>query len=72
MPEDVGYIALEQHDPAWNISCVDVHPGMIASATVDLVLERIRDGIKGEPDITKTVLIDGHWVDGGTLRRKKS
>ncbi|MBK1876013.1 LacI family DNA-binding transcriptional regulator [Pelagicoccus mobilis] len=70
VPEDVGYIALEEHDPAWNISCVNVHPRMIASAAVDLVLERMRDGVKGEPEIPKTVLIDGHWVDGYTLRKQ--
>lgn len=72
VPEDVGYIALEEHDPDWNLSCVNIHPRMIGSAAVDLVLERIRDGIKGEPEIPKTVLIDGHWVDGETLRRKKA
>lgn len=67
VPEDVGYIALEEHNPDWNLSCVNIHPRTIGSAAVDLVLERIRDGIKGEPEIPKTVLIDGHWVDGGTL-----
>jgi len=67
VPDEVGFIALEQHNPKWNLACIDVHPGMIASAAVDLVLERVRDGVKGAPVQPKTVLIDGHWVDGITL-----
>lgn len=70
IPDDVAFIALEQHNTAWNLSCIDVHPEMIASAAVDLVLERVRDGIKGEPLIPKTTLIEGHWVDGVTLPNK--
>ena len=66
-PQDVAYadLTLGRRDSA--ISGVYERPRKVGACAVDLVVEQMQQNILGVPEIPKSILIEGEWVDGTTL-----
>jgi LacI family transcriptional regulator len=66
VPDDLGFASYGDCDPS--ISRLDQQPHKIGAAAVDLLSAHIQRGDIGIPDVPKTTLIEGIFVDGETLR----
>ena len=66
-PQDVGYadLTLGRRDSA--VSGVFERARKVGACAVDLVVEQIQQNILGVPDISKSIFIEGEWVEGTTL-----
>lgn len=67
VPEDVGFVALDWSE---KMQCagIDQNFELVAAATVDLLVEQLYHNRIGVPSNPKTVLIEGRWTDGSTVR----
>ena len=66
-PRDIGFAGLSI-SPAFNAcSGVDRRNEDQAFALVDLLVSHLQRNETGAPPFAKTVMIEGPWVDGGTL-----
>ena len=68
VPEDIGYACLHRHlenDP-W--AGIRRFPERIGAAAVDVLVGQLQNNEVGLPEFPKTVLIEGDWVDGPTVR----
>ena len=70
IPEDIGWAGT-------SVSAGETHAGIyqnpreVGRVSVNLVTNLIRDNDRGIPAIFRQVLIEGRWVDGTTLPRRK-
>jgi LacI family transcriptional regulator len=72
VPQDVGFAQLHllrETDPYAGIERL---PRRIAAATVDLVVGSLQNNEFGLPEHPKSVIIEGIWRDGETIRPAKS
>lgn len=67
IPREVGYINLNIDTPNSVFSGIEPQFELTAAASIDLVIEMIRNGETGIPKAAKTVLIQGSWHKGETL-----
>jgi LacI family transcriptional regulator len=68
-PRDIG-LACVIRPEATSYAGIDDHYDEIGAATVELVASKIAFNQYGIPPKPKLILIEGHWVDGKSLRRK--
>lgn len=68
VPEDIGYIHLDWVPEKGDFSGVDQLTARLGVAAVDLLVEQIYNNERGIPEMPKTVLIDGRWRAGPTVR----
>lgn len=68
VPGEIGYASIDrlQMDDPW--AGIDQCSTRIGAAAVDLVVAQLRNNESGIPSYAKTVLADGVWRDGPTLR----
>jgi DNA-binding LacI/PurR family transcriptional regulator len=68
VPEDIGYASIDrlEADDPW--AGVDQRPTDVGAAAIDLIVSQLRNNEFGIPDCAKTVLIDGLWRDGASIR----
>lgn len=64
----VGFVHLEWSSDLEGIAGVRQNAWRVGAAAVDLVVEQLEHGAYGIPDVPKTVLIEGEWIDGPTAR----
>ncbi len=64
----VGFVHLEWSPDLEGVAGVRQNTWRVGAATVDLVVEQLEHGAYGIPDVPKTVLIEGEWMDGVTAR----
>ncbi len=67
VPNDVAYANLSLIDTKSEVSGVYERTRKIGACAVDLVVEQLHQNRHGVPDIPKSNLIEGEWVDGKTL-----
>lgn len=70
VPEDVGYAMLDLLEDNPFCAGVNQNHELIAAAAVDVVIEQLYNNELGVPSNPKSVMIEGVWVDGRTLRRQ--
>lgn len=68
VPEDVGFVHLDWTAKKGDMAGVDQCSELIGAAAVDLLIEQLNNNEIGIPKRTKTVMIDGTWRDGPSLR----
>ncbi len=68
MPADIGYIHLDWAPKKGDFAGINQRTARIGAAAVDLLVEQIYNNERGVPETPKTVLIEGKWRDGPTVR----
>lgn len=68
VPEDIGFAHLDWSPQKGAMAGVDQCSAHIGGAAVDLLIEQLNNNELGVPSRPKTVMIDGVWHDGPTLR----
>lgn len=68
-PQKCGFVSLDI-DPTLAFTCSGILQNCekVAAAAVDLVAAQIQRRERGMPELPKTVLIEGTWIDGVTTR----
>lgn len=69
IPDDIGFAATAKLSEAKGVSCVDQNHLEIGAATIDLIVEQFHRNEYGPPKTEKTVMIEGRWVEGHTLKQ---
>lgn len=67
VPEAVAVAHIDTHAKL-GVAGVDQQSEKVGAAAVDLVAEQLQNNEKGIPPHAKTVLIDGRWISGSTVR----
>jgi len=70
VPKDVGLAHLDVSEEDRSIAGVVQHNEAIGAAAFDLLLGQILRNERGVPAMRKTVMIEGSWRDGPSLRAK--
>jgi LacI family transcriptional regulator len=65
IPEDMGVVPLENY-PGY--ACLDQKPGMVGAAAIDLIIGMIQRNETGLPVDPKTVMLEGAWLEGPTVK----
>jgi len=68
VPRDLSLVTLDATSihPQW--SGIDQISDQIGEAAVDLLLTKLRFGDRGIPEVPRTVLVQGRWNEGSTMR----
>jgi LacI family transcriptional regulator len=66
---DPGIAVIDISSDKSSLSGVDPDYPMVAGNAVDLVLGQIYHNERGVPSHPKHLLFEGHWIEGGSLRR---
>lgn len=67
VPEDVGVADMDIHPPTTMAGLDQLHE-LVGAAAVDLVLGQIHHSERGVPAHPKTVMLEGIWRSGSTVR----
>jgi LacI family transcriptional regulator len=70
IPRDVAFVTLDRRTRDDDVAGVDQDFAGIGAAAVDLLIALLNRNDRGLPDRPATVLLDGTWVRGATLRAK--
>ncbi len=68
VPEDVGVATLDWNPSLAHMGGVDQRPEQTGAAAIDLVVDAIARHERGLPEAPRTVLVDGVWRDGPSVR----
>jgi len=68
VPEDIGFVHLDWSKEKGAMAGVDQCSEHIGAAAVDMLIEQLNNNEVGIPKRAKTVLIDGVWHNGPTLK----
>lgn len=71
MPRDVGFANLSVPGGTTDVSGVSQNSLHIGRKAVDVLVDMLHRGERGVPHFPSHLLIDGVWVPGTTLRKKK-
>lgn len=68
VPHDLGYVLLDwsSGDPSW--AGIDQHVSHLGHAAVDVLIAQRNRNEAGAPPHARTILIEGSWRDGETVR----
>ncbi len=70
VPHDVGFVHLDWSAEKGAMAGVDQCSDRIGAAAVDVLIEQLNNNEIGIPRQPKTVMIDGVWHDGPSLKEK--
>ena len=68
VPDDIGYASLAYYPEMGDVAGVDQNTKAVGGVAVDLVVDQLYRNERGIPERSKIVMIEGDWVDGGTVR----
>lgn len=71
VPEDIGFASLDLLSGIETSAGVDQLREAVGARAVELVVEQLENNARGLPEHPKTVMIDGTWCAGATLRRMR-
>lgn len=69
MPNGLGYAAIGRLESYPGMAGVDQRHKEVGAAAVDIVMAQFHRNERGLPALARTSMIEGMWVDGGTLGR---
>jgi len=72
VPGDIDYATLNWTPTETRIAGIDQRPAAIGAGAVDLVIAQLNRGERGIPLLPATTLIEGTWINGPSIRKKKS
>lgn len=67
VPEDLGMVCMTKTKKGF--ACVDQNSREVGHAAVELLVSMIHRNERGIPEIPRSLLIEGTWRDGNTVRR---
>ncbi len=68
VPADTGFTHLWASPQLGSVAGIDQRPELVGAAAVDLLIGQLHRNERGLPPWTKSVLVDGVWRPGDTLR----
>lgn len=68
IPEEIGFAHLSRPERPDAPAGIDQRPRAVGAAAVDLVVGQIFSDERGAPDAPHSLLIEGEWKDGWSLR----
>lgn len=68
VPEQVGFVHLDAGTEAQPCAGIDQKSREIGAAAIDLLINRLLANERGVATSARTLLIDGEWVEGPTIR----
>lgn len=71
MKRGVGFAALSLRDDPGDVSGMRLPFDALGPATVSLVVAQIHGNERGVPERQNAILIEGDWIEGSTLRKKR-
>jgi len=71
VPEDVAVGIFSQHEAESDIAGINQRSDIIGETASDLVIGQHYRNEKGIPAIAHTVMIEGYWMDGRTVARRR-
>jgi LacI family transcriptional regulator len=71
VPKNVGFAKLSVYKKN-EFSGISLNSPVMGKAAIDLLLELFQHNERGIPEVPCTVLVDGYWVRGKTVRRVTS
>jgi DNA-binding LacI/PurR family transcriptional regulator len=69
LAQDLGYVDLTLSDGPGDVAGIDQRMDMVGAAAVDLVAAMLHHNEYGLPELPKSIVLEGRWVDGPTVRR---
>ncbi len=70
VPRDLGIALLDWLDDAPNMAGINQRHEEAGSSAVDTVIAQVYSNERGIPAVPRTVMVEGCWVDGDSIRRK--
>lgn len=67
-PEDIGFVHLDALHDNKLFSGVDQRRRLVGQNAVDLLIGMLHRNERGAPDHTKTLMIEGEWIAGKTVK----
>lgn len=68
VPRDVGFAHLALTDSDTGLAGIHQNGRLVGASMIDLVDAQLRRNERGVPSVPKTVLVQGRWVPGPTVR----
>lgn len=72
VPEDIGFVHLNCYDKSGRFAGIYQNGPAIGAAAADLVIAMVNRNERGIPALPQSVLIEGTWVEGQTVRPQKA
>jgi hypothetical protein len=71
MKRGVGFAALSLRDDPGDVSGMRLPFDALGPATVSLVVTQIHGNERGVPERQNGILIEGDWIEGSTVRKRR-
>jgi LacI family transcriptional regulator len=69
VPQDVGFIDLDCMDHSGVRAGIHQHHDRVGAVAVEVIARMIQQNERGIPTVPQTILIDGSWIEGATVRK---
>ncbi len=70
VPHDVGLVSLDRRAADRSLAGIDQNYARLGRNAVDVMIGMLHRNERGLPDLPSTVLSDGTWIDGRSLRAR--
>ncbi|MFA6285911.1 MAG: LacI family DNA-binding transcriptional regulator [Opitutaceae bacterium] len=71
IPGEVDYATLNWIKSEPEIAGINQRPGSIGAAAIDVLIAQIQRGERGIPEMPITSMVEGVWMDGPSLQKKR-
>jgi len=72
VPDDIGFVHLNCYDKSGSFAGIYQNGPAIGVAAADTVISMINRNDRGVPELPRSLLIEGTWVEGQTVKRQKA
>jgi len=69
VPKDVGFIDLDCMDVSGVRAGVQQNHEKVGAVAIEVLARMIQQNERGIPEVPQTILLDGSWVEGATVRK---
>jgi LacI family transcriptional regulator len=69
VPQDIGFIDLDCMDLTGARAGIHQHHDRVGAVAVEVLARMSQQNERGIPTVPQTILIDGSWVEGSTIRK---
>lgn len=71
MPGDVGFVSLSYHPSLGDVAGIVPDHHEVGAAAVEALIEQLYHNEKGIPKTARSVLVEGRWREGGSIRSSR-
>lgn len=69
VPDDVGFVHMNCPDDSGEFAGIYQNGHVIGEVAVDFLVAMVQRNERGVPDLAHSILVEGTWVDGKTIRK---